>query len=95
MANAHLSLQILPVVPEADIYPVVDLVIGLIQRSGLPHVVSPMETSIEGDLDQLLSLVRQAQAVCVEAGASRVVSIVKIDYKPAGVSFSEKLDKYR
>lgn len=95
MAEAHLSLQVLPVVPEASIYPVVDLVIDLIRRSGLPYIVGPMETSVEGELERLLDLVKEAQYICVEAGASRVVSIVKIDYKPAGVSFDEKLDQYR
>jgi uncharacterized protein YqgV (UPF0045/DUF77 family) len=95
MAETHLSLQVLPVVPEASVYPVVDLVIDLIRRSGLPYIVGPMETSIEGDLDQLLNLVQEAQHICVAAGASRVVSIVKIDYKPAGVSFDEKLEQYR
>jgi len=95
MAETHLSLQVLPVVPEASVYPVLDLVIDLIRRSGLPYIVGPMETSIEGDLDQLLNLVQEAQHICVAAGASRVVSIVKIDYKPAGVSFDEKLEQYR
>lgn len=95
MAEAHLSLQVLPVVTESSIYPVVDLVIDLIRRSGLPYIVGPMETSIEGDLDQLLNLVKEAQYICVNAGAKRVVSIVKIDYKPAGVSFDEKLEQYR
>lgn len=95
MAETHLSIQVLPVINEDSIYPVVDLVIDLIKRSGLPYIVGPMETSIEGDLDQLLELVKEAQYICVGAGASRVVTIVKIDYKPAGVSFDEKLEQYR
>jgi uncharacterized protein YqgV (UPF0045/DUF77 family) len=31
----------------------------------------------------------------VEEGASRVVSIVKIDYKAGGVTIDEKIGKYR
>lgn len=95
MAQANLSLQILPVVAEQDIYPVVDQVIALIASSGLPYLVGPMETTIEGDLDVLLGLVRQTLELCADIGIPRVAAIVKIDYKPAGVSIDEKIGKYR
>ena len=95
MPNANLSLQILPMVPQDQVYSVVDKVITLIQASGLPYVVGPMETTIEGDLDTLLDLVKKAQDVCVEAGANRIVSVVKIDYSPDGVTIDEKVGKYR
>jgi len=54
-----------------------------------------METTIEGDLDSLLDLVKKAQQACVEAGANRIVSVVKIDYSPDGVTIDEKIGKYR
>ena len=95
MPNANLSLQILPMVSQDQVYSVVDKVINLIQASGLPHVVGPMETTIEGDLDSLLDLVKKAQQACVEAGANRIVSVVKIDYSPDGVTIDEKIGKYR
>jgi len=95
LAQANLSLQILPVVAEQDIYPVVDQVIALIAASGLPYVVGPMETTIEGDLDVLLGLVRHALQLCHDLGVPRVAAMVKIDYKPAGVSIDEKIGKYR
>ena len=95
MPNANLSLQILPMVPQDQVYSVVDKVINLIQVSGLPHVVGPMETTLEGDLDNLLDLVKKAQQACVEAGANRIVSIIKIHYSPDGVTINEKISKYR
>lgn len=82
-------------VPQDQVYSVVDKVISLIQESGLPYVVGPMETTIEGDLDSLLDLVKKAQQACVEAGANRIVSIIKIDYSPDGVTIDEKIGKYR
>jgi len=82
-------------VSQDQVYSVVDKVINLIQASGLPHVVGPMETTIEGDLDSLLDLVKKAQQACVEAGANRIVSIIKIDYSPDGVTINEKISKYR
>jgi uncharacterized protein (TIGR00106 family) len=95
LPNANLSLQILPMVPQDQVYSVVDKVINLIQASGLSYVVGPMETTIEGDLDSLLDLVKKAQQACVEAGANRIVSIIKIDYSPDGVTIDEKIGKYR
>ncbi len=95
MALCNMSLQILPMVPEGDVYDVVDEVIKLIQASKLEYMVGPMETTIEGELDQLLDLVKEAQEVCIAAGANRVISVVKIDYKPDGVTMDEKVGKYR
>jgi uncharacterized protein (TIGR00106 family) len=95
MPNANLSLQILPQVDEEHLYPTVDQVIEIIRQSGLKYEVGPMETTVEGDLDTLLDLVKKAQQVCVEAGARRVISIVKIDYKVDGVTMDEKIAKYR
>lgn len=91
----HVSIQVLPVVPENQIYPVVDKVIEFIEKSGVRYEVGPMETTMEGELDELLQVVKAAQAICVKEGASRVVSIVKIDYKPEGVTIDEKVAKYR
>ncbi len=95
MAEANLGLQVIPLLAEENVYSVVDQVIDLIRSSGLEFIVGPMETTMEGDLDELLELVRQAQRICVAAGASRVLSVVKIDYKPEGVTMEEKVCKYR
>jgi uncharacterized protein YqgV (UPF0045/DUF77 family) len=95
MAEANLSLQILPVVAEDQIYTVVDQVIDLIAASGLKYIVGPMETTIEGDVDSLLGLVKKSLEVCKNAGVPRVAAVVKIDYKPDGVTIDEKISKYR
>lgn len=95
MAVANLSLQILPVVEEENIYPIVDQVISMIQDSGLNYVVGPMETTVEGELDTLLGLVKTALKMCVQAGAPRALAVAKIDYKPLGVTIDEKIGKYR
>ena len=95
MSDVNVSLQILPMVPEERIYDVVDKVIKLIQNSGVKYEVGPMETTMEGELDLLLDIVKQAQKVCVKEGANRVVSMVKIDYKVDGVTMDEKTNKYK
>ncbi len=95
MAEANLSLQILPIVDEDKIYGIVDKVISVIEDSQLKYVVGPMETTIEGDLDTLLGLVQKSLEVCTEAEVARVIAVVKIDYKPSGVTMDEKISKYR
>jgi len=95
MSLSNLSLQVLPVVPEERIYDVVDKVIEYIKKSGVKYTVAPMETTMEGELDVLLDIVKEANCICIQEGAARVVSIVKIDYKPEGVTMDEKICKYR
>lgn len=95
MPVVNLSLQILPVVPEENIYFVVDQVISYIASKGIPYVVSPMETTMEGELDDLLAIVSDAQKICTDLGVNRILSVVKIDYRVSGIQMSEKIEKYR
>jgi uncharacterized protein YqgV (UPF0045/DUF77 family) len=50
---------------------------------------------MEGELDTLLEIVKKAQEICLEQGASRVISMIKIDYKKTGVTIDEKVRKYK
>lgn len=95
MPNVNVSLQILPRVKDERLYEVVDKVINYIDSCGVKYEVGPMETTMEGEFEKLLDIVKQAQQICVEEGASRVLSVVKIDYKPEGVTMDEKIGKYR
>ena len=95
MAAINVSLQVIPKVSDEDTYRVVDEVIAMIHDSGVKYLVGPMETTMEGELDELLEIVKKAQYICVREGASRVLSVVKIDYKPDGVTMEEKIYKYR
>jgi len=91
----NVSFQVLPQVPDGNSYAVVDRAIEVVQKSGVRYEVGPMETTMEGELDELLEIVKRAQQACVEAGASRVMTMVKIDYAPGGVTMEEKVGKYR
>ena len=95
MSKINLSLQVLPRVPDERIYQVVDEVIAYIDSTGINYEVGPMETTMEGEIDELLEIVKEAQEICVKQGATRVMSVVKIDYKPEGVTMDEKVGKYR
>ena len=95
MSLCNVSLQVIPSVTEERIYPVVDKVIEYIDSTGVKYEVSAMETTMEGELDFLLEIVKNAQDICIKEGAKRVCSMVKIDYKQEGVTMDEKIKKYR
>lgn len=95
MAVINVSFQVLPQVPDGNSYAVVDRAIAVVQQSGVKYEVGPMETTMEGELDELLDIVKNAQQACIDAGAKRVMTIVKIDYAPQGVTMEEKVGKYR
>ncbi len=95
MVTINLSFQVIPKVPDSETYRVVDAAIHVVQESGVKYEVGPMETTMEGELDDLLEIVKKAQQVCVDEGAERVMTLIKIDYHPKGVTMDEKIGKYR
>jgi uncharacterized protein (TIGR00106 family) len=93
--TVHVSLQVLPRAEGAELYDVVDRAIEAIQASGVPYEVGAMETTMEGDYDRLMAVAKEAQEACMAAGADRVVALIKVDWKRGGLSFDEKVGKYR
>ncbi|MBO8165379.1 MAG: thiamine-binding protein [Brevibacillus sp.] len=95
MPIVNVGFQVLPKVADGNVYPVVDKAIEVVQQSGVKYEVGAMETVMEGELDLLLDIVKRAQEACIQAGASEVMTHMKIHYRPEGVSMDEKLAKYR
>ncbi|MFC5452971.1 thiamine-binding protein [Paenibacillus aestuarii] len=96
MANALVSIQILPKTKNNDdIIPYVDRAIEVIAKSGVKHLVSPLETTMEGDLDQLLAIVKEMNEAMIEMGSPNVISQVKIYFNPSGASMDKLTEKYR
>ena len=80
--ECSVAIQVLPQVEEDCVIPIVDRVIDYIRSAGLPYVVGPFETTIEGDFDTLMNIVKDCQKICIREGAAHVMSYVKIDYCP-------------
>ncbi|MCC3378968.1 MTH1187 family thiamine-binding protein [Paenibacillus farraposensis] len=96
MANTLLSIQVIPKTPNnEDSYPYVDKAIEVIQRSGVKHQVNPLETTMEGELDELLNVVKEMHKALTEAGSPSIISQIKIAHNPQGVSMSKLTEKYR
>jgi uncharacterized protein (TIGR00106 family) len=93
MSDITVSFQVIPICE--DPYPVVDRAIEVVQRSGVKYEVGPHETTMEGELEQLLEIVRSGHRACFEAGAERVVTFVKIVDAVGGTTIEDKVAKYR
>ncbi|MHB1483588.1 MAG: thiamine-binding protein [Saccharofermentanales bacterium] len=96
--EASVALQVLPWVGMDEVYPIVDSVIEYIKGTGVRYHVGPFETTMEGDLDVLLDIVKEAQHIAIAKGAPEVISMVKIAYRPdaaGSASIDSKISKYR
>lgn len=96
MANALVSIQIIPSTPGgASVLPFVDAAIDVIKKSGVPYRVSPLETTMEGDLPRLMEVVQEMNVVMTNMGCASVISQVKIYFNPQnGASMDRLLEKY-
>lgn len=96
-AAATVSFQCLPLtdLPREQLYAAVDRAIAVVAASGVPYQVGPMETTMEGDLDLLLDVVKRAHLACLEAGVPRVFTYVKIGSGKDTGTMADKVAPYR
>ncbi|MEK5489576.1 MTH1187 family thiamine-binding protein [Paenibacillus sp. FSL R7-0297] len=96
MANTLLSIQVIPKTPNnEDSIPYVDTAIEVIQKSGVKHQVNPLDTTMEGELKELLEVVRQMHEALIASGSPSVISQIKIAHNPSGISMDKLTEKYR
>jgi len=96
MAQALLSIQILPKVkPNEEVIPYVDRAIEIIKESGVNYRVGPLETTMEGELDHLIDIVKRMNAAMFEMGSPSVMSQIKLVVdSQEGASIGRLLQKY-
>lgn len=96
MANALVSIQIIPKTKNGeDVIPYVDEAIRVIDESGVKYEVHPLETTMEGELEQLLRIIAEMNEKMIEKGSRNVISQVKILYQPSGIEMNDLTEKYR
>lgn len=95
--NASVAIQVLPkVATNEETIRVVDEVIAFIKSFDVKVEVGPFETTIEGDYEVLMEIVKGCPKVCVDVGAPGAMTYVKINYVPTGVlTIEEKCAKHR
>ncbi len=95
--EASIAIQCLPLTTdEKETVRIVDEVIAYIKSTGLPTYVGPFETTVEGDYETLMKIVKECQLICIREGAPQISSYVKIWYNPAAgvLSIDEKVTKH-
>lgn len=94
---ATVSFQCLPLatLTKEELYAAVDRAIDVVAESGVAYQVGPMETTMEGDLDTLLDIVKRAHLACLESGVPRVFTNVKIGCGADTGTMDEKITPYR
>lgn len=96
MADALISIQIIPKTSNGeDTIPFVDEAIKVIEESGVKYEVHPLETTMEGELMELMQVIEKMNRRMIEMGSISVISQVKILYKPTGTTMAGLTEKYR
>jgi uncharacterized protein (TIGR00106 family) len=96
MANSLVSIQIIPKTKNGeDVIPYVDEAIKIIAESGLKYEVHPLETTIEGDLTTIFTLLTKMNERMMEIGSKNVISQIKVLYQPTGITMEDLTEKYR
>ncbi|WP_123039987.1 thiamine-binding protein [Cohnella candidum] len=95
MAQALLSVQILPKTKDGeDVIPYVDRAIAVIKESGVNYRVGPLETTMEGEFDELLAILKRMNDAMFEMGSPSVMSQVKLLVGGPNASMERLLEKY-
>ncbi|MGV3243840.1 thiamine-binding protein [Staphylococcus sp. 11261D007BR] len=95
MNNTLMSIQVIPQTPNGkDVIPYVDEAIQIIDASGLKHRVGALETTIEGEMSELLILIQKINERMVELEVPSIISQVKFYHVPEGISIETLTGKY-
>jgi uncharacterized protein (TIGR00106 family) len=95
MTQALLSVQILPKTKNGeDVIPYVDRAIEIIKESGVSYRVGPLETTMEGEFDELLGILKRMNEAMFEMGSPSVMSQVKLLVGGPHASMERLLQKY-
>ena len=90
--KASIALQVLPLSQGIDRIAIIDQVIAYLQAQSVTMVVTPFETVLEGEFDELMRIFKEA----IEVGgqeADNVFANVKINIGEI-LSIDDKLEKY-
>ena len=90
--KASIALQVLPLSQGIDRIALIDRVIAYLQAQEVTMVVTPFETVLEGDFDQLMRILKEALEVAGQV-ADNVFANVKINVGEI-LSIDEKLEKH-
>lgn len=79
--EVYLAFQVIPRLKQGNNFEIVDKAIEVVKNANVPYQVSAMETTMVGELDYLLDIVKKAQQACLDNGALEVITNIKIHYR--------------
>lgn len=79
--EVFLAFQVIPRVKEGNNFEVVDEAIKIVKNANVPFQIGAMETTMQGELNHLLDIVKKAQQACYDHGAIEVITNIKIHSK--------------
>ncbi|WP_407333647.1 MTH1187 family thiamine-binding protein [Enterovibrio sp. 27052020O] len=79
--DVFVAFQVIPRLKEGNNFEVVDKAIEVVKAADVPYQVGAMETTMRGELNHLLEIVKRAQQACYDAGALEVITNIKIHSK--------------
>jgi uncharacterized protein (TIGR00106 family) len=89
------SIQIIPSTTRDNKYELVDAAIEVIQKSGLRYQVTPLETIVEGDYDEVMKVFKEAQQATLTAGSEEIIVFIKLHAAhERDIRFEEKTEKW-
>ncbi len=91
--SVTVGIQVLPL--SEDAYPIVDQAIAAIAATGIKYQVCPLETVVEGTLDECLAVARAAHQAVMASGVHRALTFIKISDGVDGSTIDDKMAKYR
>ncbi len=94
-SKVNVAIQLLPKVKPEEVYPQIDKAIAIIKQSGIRHKVCPFETVMEGDYDEIMTIVKKIQEICLRDGAEETLVNLKIQAgNNKDILISDKSGKY-
>lgn len=82
----YLAFQVIPRSKNKNNFELVDKAIEVVKKAGIPYQVGAMETTMKGNLNYLLDIVKSAQQACLDNGAIEVITNIKIHNSPTSVN---------
>ena len=95
--NASIALQILPeMTSDEQTIKVVDEVIAYMKSSGLNCYVGPFETAVEGDIDELMDMLKECMHIAARANKAGIMAFMKLTYRPESdvLTIEKKVTKH-
>ena len=90
------SLQIVPIVQDKHPYEWVDEAIAVIQQSGIKYEVGPFATVVEGNYEQVLTVINNVNEYLQQKGCAEWILNAQIQLRANGdITADEKTMKFK